>query len=163
MSGELQAVFDGIPKPSNGAVKHPEPTPQDTVIRVLMRAAMDVAKMPNKPATIRPVLEAMRARYGAQHVEEWLMNPANIGKNTIELQDELKVLHKGNDVAAKIRLQKTSDQRIAARAQVLKKIQDFLESHSKECTGCRDCNRDRIALIEAGIPKSKIPQPKKKE
>lgn len=156
MSEELQKVFDGAIKTAN---PKPEPTPQDSVTRILLRAAVDVAKMPNKPATIRPALEAMRARYGAQRVEEWLMHPDNVGKNTIEMQDELKILHKGDDVAAKIKLKTQNERRSKARSEVLSKIVSFLKQHAPKCPGCRDCARDREMLRQGGVPESEIPGP----
>jgi uncharacterized protein YdaU (DUF1376 family) len=64
--------------------------PRQEVVRQLCVVAVRTTKMPNKGETIRQTLEGMVARYGAQAIEAWLMDPKNIGKNVNEMQDDLR-------------------------------------------------------------------------
>ncbi len=87
------------------------------------------------------------------------MNRANLGKSAYDMERELVVLYKGNDLASKVKLKAQTEKRSAARSQVADKMLAFLQDHSKTCPGCKSCERDRVGLKELGYPADRIPKP----
>lgn len=155
---DLQAVFQAALKNGNPPK---EPTPQDDVIRQLLQLVPKL-KSSSSLKIWRQVIEACRARFGAQAVMDWLMaTDVNVGKSAYEMEKELIVLHKGNDVASKVKLKVQNEKRSEARRRVADKMLDFLRQHSPTCAGCKDCERDRTGLRELGFKPNEIPLPGK--
>lgn len=70
--------------------------------RRLLEVAQKSTKMPNSPETLERDLLSAIARYGVNPVEDWLLDlPRNVGKDVLDLRDELKRLHPALKAAPK--------------------------------------------------------------
>lgn len=78
------------PQPTDDGADPPTQPARDPVVHHLLGVARRVTKMPNRVDTLVTHLTAAKERYGAPKVEQWLMDPENIGSSVILMADSLE-------------------------------------------------------------------------